>query len=350
MGTSSRGNNDFVERLRRLDEELQEHELSPQADARLKEVIFEGQRARHRRGRARLVWIPAGAMAAACAVLLVLWRLLGSGPAPVTLPGARETMGGFSVVRGTPRLHEERQVRCHSEHCSLEVPGARLELANRATVRRRRRHVELISGRVTCEVKPRRRAVFQVYVSHGVIRVLGTRFTLWQDESGGRVKLHRGAIAFRSRDGREVALRPGEELRWPLPPPVSGPRPAATDEVRGRALDETGARRTHPSAAPTRTRKKITVEQAESLLDQIGRLRSQGRFEEAVRRLRRSLPMVADRVARERLSYELGTILTHHLHDAAEACRHWRRHLRDFGPQRYGIEINKLRQQLGCTP
>jgi hypothetical protein len=336
----------FVECLRQLDQELQRHELSPAADARLREAIFEGQRERQR-GRSHLVWIPVGALAAACAVLLVLWRVLWSGPGPVTGTPAPRSVGGFSVLAGTSRLHEERQVRCHSDRCALEVPGvqARLELAGRATVRRRRRDVELIRGKVTCEVKPvrTRGAPFVVYVSHGEIRVLGTRFTLWQDEGGGRVELHRGAIAFRSRDGREVTLRPGEELRWPLPPPV----PAPAVKVKAPGAD---AGRNRPAVRPKRKNRPITVDEAESLLDQIGRLRSQGRFGEAVRRLRRSLPRVTDRVARERLSYELGTILTHHLRDAGAACRHWKRHLRAFGPRRYGVEINKLRQQLGCTP
>lgn len=65
--------------------------------------------------------------------------------------------------------------------------------------------------------------------------------------------------------------------------------------------------------------------------------------------LRRNLHRIADASTRETWSYELADILIAHLRDRAAACRHWRWHLRAFGPRRYGKEIT-LRQREHCAP
>ena len=90
------------------------------------------------------------------------------------------------------------------------------------------------------------------------------------------------------------------------------------------------------------------MEETESLTSRVGRLRSQRRFGEAARTLRAALPRITDRATRVTLSYELGEILTHDLADAAAACRHWKAHLRRYGPGRYGGEISQARKKAGC--
>jgi transmembrane sensor len=312
--------------LRQLDRDLSAERLSPAAEQRLQRLVREGV------PRSRRVLVPAlVAAAAAAAVLLVL--LVGRPAAPP--PSAPARVGGFEVVQGEAAIGREQLVGCASASCTLRSADARTELvlARATRIRRRGPHLQLASGRLVVEVQPRpRKEPLRVYVSHGVIEVLGTRFTLWQGPAGGRVQLHRGSIRFLATSGEQRLLRPGAELAWPLPPPVP-PRVAAPVE---------------PPPPPSPPARRITREMAESLLDAVERLRSQGRYREAVRRLQASLPHVVDRVSRERLSFELGTILTHHLRETTAACRHWRRHLARFGRSRYGDEIDKARRQLGC--
>jgi hypothetical protein len=319
---------DFVERLRQADAELREQRLSPAAEARLRELIDGGIPRR----RPWLLWAPVGAMAAA---LLVLWVVLGRAPSPRG-PAITPQVGGFALLEGRAEV-EARGVRCETERCTLSAADLRtqLTLSSRAVMQRRGTDLALVVGEVTVVVERRLRAArpLRVQVSHGAIEVLGTVFAVSQRADGGQVELQRGVIRFLSSDGRAVMLRPGESLRWPLPPAT---RPAASAPVFAPL---------RPAASRPRA---LAPAEVESLLDLVERLRSQARYGEAARQLRQGLPRIADSSTRERMSYELGTLLGQHLRDAAAACRHWRRHLRSFGAVRYGVEIEAARRQLGC--
>jgi len=182
-----------------------------------------------------------------------------------------------------------------------------------------------------------------------VITVLGTRFTVWQRQGGGRVLLRHGQIRFEGDQGRRVELAPGQQLRWPAAPePKPTPPPALAP-----AHDATPP----PSRPPTPARapgKKARARPASppvdigSLLDRVERLRLQGRYAEAARILGRAISRVGDRVMKERLSFEQGTVLTDHLSDGPAACRHWRRHLRAHGSARYGAQIAAAMARLEC--
>jgi len=328
----------FVDELRRLDRELASERLSPDAEARLRALVETGVSPARRARASGLRVALAGGLALLLLVAGALWWLGRRAPAPRALEG-------FEVVAGKAEP-DRRRVRCVGR-CTLRAPGlgARLELGEAATVRRHTDdRIELLAGRATVAVRkrPRGAAPLRVQVSHGVIEVLGTRFTIWQEERGGRVELHRGSIRFRAPDGRTRLLAPGQSLSWPLAPEQPAPPAPATPEP------PPSADTTRPGATLRPAPPRLTPEAAESLLDEVERLRSQGRYREAAGRLRESLHRVAERPTRERLSYELGTILTHHLRDSAAACRHWRRHLRRFGTARYGREIDEARRTLGC--
>jgi hypothetical protein len=225
-------------------------------------------------------------------------------------------------------------------------------------VRRREGHAELIRGTAVCTVKPaprgQRRGPVKVFVSHGVIEVTGTVFHLSQGPRGGRVTLQRGAIRFiASEDGRSVALTPGQTLSWPLARQAAGAGKAGGD-ASGIAPGDAGhGPGTGPGTGPAAAVKPrrpppLSPADAESLLERVARLRDQRRFVEAAAALQRGLPRVRDRGTRETFSYELGSILTHHLDDRGRACRHWRRHLRRYGAARYGHEINGALRKLSC--
>jgi len=338
------GRSNIVEALRRADAELRQEHLGPEAEARIRTLVEQ---------RPRVMVLRWGGWAAGVAVAaaMLLWVLV---PREQPDPAPR-VVAGFHVVGGVARLSGPRAggpppecgpsapvrhcpragvVECGSRACVLEARdlSTRLELEDDTIVGRRRGQLFLFRGRVTCRVarRPRGAPPLRVYVSEGHIEVLGTIFSLRQDAGGrGEVSLRQGAIRFVASDGRVMRLEPGQRLTWPLPE-EKGPRAPASQ----------------PASQPSPRR--LSPREVETLEERVGRLRNQGRFREATRTLRRALGRIADRATRESFSYELGAILTHHLPDAAAACRHWRRHLRRFGSSRYGEEIRQARTRLGC--
>lgn len=333
--SEQRDKRDLVRLLREADTELQAERLSPEADRRLRELVQGGTR------RWALPPLLVLAPVAAAAVALLVWAIF---PGQQLAPAPKhDRLEGFSVVAGTVRTLQHR-VRCLSTACTLDATGlrTRLKLGQGAVVRREKRHVRVMNGQATLDVTPRRRpdGVLKVYVSHGQIQVLGTRFTVVQRAGGGQVKLHRGAIRFVDQQGRARDVVPGQTLTWPLkdPPAVVQTTPAKV--ARPRPL-----KRARPAKKPAPA---LTPQEAESLGNKVARLRSQGRYAQAARELRLALPRITDRGTRVRYSYELGGILTYQLPDPAAACRHWRRHLRRFGPGGDAEGIRLARQKAGC--
>ena len=51
---------------------------------------------------------------------------------------------------------------------------------------------------------------------------------------------------------------------------------------------------------------------------------------------------------RERLSFELGSLLTYQLHDVKRACAHWDAHRRAYGNGRYDAEVRAAAERLAC--
>jgi transmembrane sensor len=103
-----------------------------------------------------------------------------------------------------------------------------------------------------------------------------------------------------------------------------------------------------PAAPPPPEKPAATAESPETLLDRIAVLRSRGRYQEAAAALGTALRGNLAPATRERLSYELGSILTHQLGDPRRACDHWRDHARRFGAGRYDREVRQAMARLGC--
>jgi transmembrane sensor len=221
--------------------------------------------------------------------------------------------------------------------------GLTIETAGAVSLRRESRGVRLVRGRidVTAAHRPAGAEPSAILVSDGAIEVMGTAFTVVQDAAGGRVALREGSIRFRATDGAVVGLRPGEALAWPLPsaPPAAPVQPAAPQPPAPPSTEAT------PRGAPARAAAPATDE---ALVDHIEELRSRRQFEEAARALRRALP-AQPKPMRERLSFELGSLLTHQIRDVRRACAQWAWHHRHFPDGRYRDEVARARRSLGCA-
>jgi transmembrane sensor len=267
-------------------------------------------------------------------------------------------LGEWVVASATPDLRAtvdpQGLLAIEGGACTLEDVEwtATLDIANHARLRREPRGIRVMSGTVSVRVakRPPGAAVVQVLVSHGVIQVVGTRFTIVQGERGGRVTLHEGVIRFVRGDrdagdagGEVVELRAPQSLTWP---PEPAPPPPATAPASGPLEDAgRGRRETRRAAPPPST---LRPEQLPEFLEGVAALRSRGQYDEAVRELRRRLPTAQGRATRERLSFELGSILTYQLQDRPSACAHWRWHREAFRPHRYAALVRQAEQRAGC--
>ncbi len=186
----------------------------------------------------------------------------------------------------------------------------------------------------------------RVLVSHGVISIAGTRFTVTQEEGKGQVKVDQGTIVFHDDDGTDVTLTAGGELAWPRP---EGPGVvtlnaiplAAPKAQRGGGARAAAARANE--AAPADDEEETDEEEVEEeepqptgvmsmedILKRISMLRRQKRQREAVELLvSQSQRGDITPAQMARLSWEIGLFLQ----DAGEkvqACNHWKNHARKY--------------------
>jgi hypothetical protein len=222
----------------------------------------------------------------------------------------------------------------------------RVTLHAGARLRRAPDGVELLDGAADFEVDKRQAGAGTtfVHVAQAAVEITGTRFSIETSPGGGAVRLDEGAIRFHAPDGRTVALAPGQSLRWPLPPedaptPPRAPAPVAVrrdQAVRAAVGGAIAARAGDDDAS------------AEAVVDRIAALRAAGRYGELADELRLATARARRPVTRERLSFELGEVLSFHLADGARACAHWADHLRAFPAGHYADEVSDARRILGC--
>ena len=343
---------DFQEALNQAAKELDQG-LPDAAERRIR-ARLNGEPARGRTVR----WGRVGGLgfAAAVAATLVVVALKGGEP-------GTEYLGGFALVSPSTdfkaQASADAQVQVAQGRCTLkdEALGAMLAVAGGTRLRRAADGVEVAEGSVEVDVDHGvvRSAPYQVRVSHGVIEVLGTRFTVTQRPNGGEVTLHRGSIRFRSADGRVEVLSVGQTLAWPLPavvvapvqmPPDPAPPPVKPSALTVRAPVPAPASKLEPAPPAPLVQK---VFDPEELLNRIAVLRSRGQFEDAVAALRSELEQAHPAPTRERLSYELGAILTLQMGDKVRACAHWRQHQGQFPGGRYDREVAQARGKLECS-
>ncbi|MFP2923726.1 FecR domain-containing protein [Pyxidicoccus sp. 3LG] len=323
---------DFRAELQREDQLRREQGMSPAARARLWSRLQDAREPKpawHRR--------PVGLMLAASAAALALAVFLWSAP-------SARSLGGLELAQATPDL----KVREDAAGVEIQMGEAALVDAARGitlrnlgplVVHREPSGVRLVRGRAEFSVNRRKpgAAPAVVLVSGGAIEVMGTRFTVEEREAGGAVTLHEGAILFRRLTGEVVPLRVGQTLEWPVAEPAlrepAPPQPVPTS---------------NPVVAPSRPPAAATrAPSVEEVLRELEVLRGRHEFEQAVRHLEAAMRK-QPAATRERLSFELGSLLTYQLKDAQRACAHWDRHERQFRRGRYAEAVQRARGTLSC--
>ncbi len=324
---------DFLGAYRSLDTALQKETLSPDAVARLDQALEKAQGG----GNKRRLWV-ASAFVAAAACLVVAVILARPQPERST------RVGGFALSERTPDLSvhtaEDGTVVIEGGGCTLHEPAEAItaRVDGLARLKREPQGVRVVRGRVEFQVakRPSKSSPARVLVSGGAIEILGTRFRVDQDDTGGTVMLFEGSIQFRAPDGRVLPLAPGQTLRWPVvaaaPTPELAPAPVP-------------APKRHPR--PTTVREPQPP-QVEALLHRLAGLRTRGEYDTAIRELRVALGRSLPESSRELLEYELGSLLTYQLADPQRACEHWTRFTRRFKSGRYAAEVQAAQETMRC--
>jgi transmembrane sensor len=270
---------------------------------------------------------------------------------------------GFEAIARTPDLDlagggRAAVIAVRRGRCTLRVRGwGTVTLATGASLRRATDGLELLLGEATFQVDERAPAAGSTFVRgpQGTIEITGTRFSVSQRPEGGSVHLHEGAIRFHAPDGRTVTLSPGESLSWPLaaspaPSPLGPRRASAASESPSPSPPPPG--RPGPAPAASRARSSPGREDRrpvkDDIVERIAALRAAGEYRALADELRGAVAREPGQATRERLSFELGSILSHHLPDRARACAHWEAHRRAFPNGRYEQELSELENALDC--
>ena len=376
---------DFRAALLEADRARSHQTMSPAAERRLRQRL---EALRTRRTPSFVPW--AMAALATAAGIAVAFVSLG---APRVMPGP-ERVGAFTVAEAAPGAVKARAdgavevASAGGARLDDIVGGISISARDGASLRRDAETLRVLKGEVVLDVRKRRpgEAPARVRVSHGVIEVLGTQFTITQGSEGGKVVLHEGRIRFRAENGRTVELVPGDSLSWPLPSVASADAPTTDPADPADQTNPDAAPQAVPEAAPgnvveapsantpaeiaarvkptapvrkpgdavgTRSpgaaqRASPPVPDVARLIEELTTLRRLGRFGEAAGRLEQALTAPLPSSTRERLSYELGSILTWQIRDAGRACRVWKAHRASWPNGRYGAEVDRAARVLTC--
>jgi len=302
----------------------------------------------------RLVLVCAGGLAVATAILLLVVLTRSRPPAPRT----PEPAAGFAVLRRSPDFRgtltpDQLEVTGGSGVFVEVESGARVSAGPGAHLRREGRRPRLLRGRIDVEVTPRpdHAVRFELAVSHGLIRVIGTRFSVEQEVSGGAVSVERGKVQVVLTDGAAPLVGAGHSYRWGAarrpPASESGAEVAPDAET---APPKAGVPHRPGPRALVRAQHRCpglteTLDQALAALDQ---LRIQKRFAAMPRRIARLLPCVDDPKLRQSLAYERCDLLANRLSRAREACSCFGSSRRFLQEAWYRARAEAARKQLRC--
>ena len=215
-------------------------------------------------------------------------------------------------------------------------------------LKREPRGVRVVRGEVEFQVSKRPASQpTRMLVSHGEIEVHGTRFNVKQRDDGGEVTLYEGAISFHCSDGRQISVQVGQTLKWPVPPPP----PEEPDRVPPTPAPAVEEDEVPPLPAPpdpaTDWRTHDRLRRAALLLERIPKLRAEGDDAQAIRELEVAMRQDLPSAAREKLSYELGDLLTQ-AWATERACHHWKDHAWRYPAGKYDEQVQQARAELNC--
>lgn len=352
----------LVEALRRADGALAQERLPPKAVRRVGRRI--DQELAEIEGGARMPrWMPMATFIGG-AVLVLLVLSLGS-----TRRTTGEREPAATIVRGEDCRRASGDPMRLSGRCDVQVGDPAMAIRTvSAELRLRGRTVDVLGGRADFDVDPIHDAPLRVRVPGGEIVVVGTRFDVVVDEEArrGHVTLHEGALRFAHDDGRSSEIVAGERFAFgrrqvarasTTAPPVTAPGPTAAPAPAPSMTPPSAAASpaAPPSASPPARRRGAARPDArasevdlDEVIATVAAARRAGRYLAAATTLREALARRLDEHAREVLSFELGTILTRHLHAQVDACAHWAEHHRRFGGGRYAKQVARAEAELGC--
>ena len=256
------------EALRRRGAELEDEVLSPGERVQLWQQIEAVQQP-----KGSWLWraVGAGGLLAAAAVAFLVVR--GS-PEDVKV-ASKIDVCAMAEVDGGWTLPE----RCSEQ--TLDVGDDRFVVAPDTELERREDGVQLRHGRARFHVHPRSRGRFRVHVSRGDIAVVGTVFTVIESDGRGSVSVSEGTIVFTDDAGQQYRVAAGESLSWPddlvLEEEVEIEEEEEEEEER---VEEPATGLTPPS------RRSVDID---ATIQRLIQLRSQSRYDEAIRLLQRAL-------------------------------------------------------------
>lgn len=310
---------DLLGPLREADRALSAASLSADARERIAARLSRG------RSRPRLL-VPALVLATGVAAAWIVSR-----PAPVA-PAVRRA--GFSWEGDACSATERAGGLSLDGVCrvSVEALGVSISSRHRVEMRRSERGVRLADGRFEFDVEHRSDRPVEVWVSAGVIEVIGTRFIVEQGRGRGHVDLLEGRIQFRDARGEVTRVEPGSRFVWidapaepARPEPPSPPPPIEVEPAQPRVLSSADAT---------------------EIIQRVQALRGERRYREAVELLRRARGRRWDRRTAEVLSFEEGNLIEHLEQD--RACVHWRRHRARFRGGAYRDAVARALTRLDC--
>ena len=328
---------DFFKELAAADEALAAVTLPREGERRLQRRLGASMSRRRMRGPAVLAFT----------VAVIVGAL---GMVAVQRTQRPQQLDGMRVVQSSPDFASsnrpgEVEIRTGAVTLFDEVSRVQLRIDRPLKLKREARGMRVVRGEVEFQVASRPTATpTRMLVSDGEIEVHGTRFRVVQRADGGEVTLFEGSILFRGTDGREVEVKVGDTLAWPLPPPPAPPK--EEDRVPPLpSLDEDLSSLPPPEAsADWRTHDRLL--RAQVLLERIPKLRDEGKNDQAIRELDAAMALDLPAAARERLSFFLGQLLTESW--SKRACRHWKEHQWRYPAGKYDEEVHAARRELEC--
>jgi len=314
----------------------------------------------------RFRWLPALTFAAGAAlVLLVVGLGLRTGSQSAHDPASTAVLGIFAVEGEGCSHHVDAGDTVLDGICRLVASSMAVQTWDRVVLREED-GIRVLEGAALFDVNPvdPGKTPVRILVSHGAIEVLGTRFAIDQGPRGGHVDLFEGMIRFVPSEGESSDIEPGQRYSWGegiasaslavidarQEPQVALDRPAAIappvvlEAPSSKRRAKSTRRRSAEAVLP-----KGDAADANAIIIEVTRLRTQGRYADAAAVLRQAERSHRwDRRTAQVLSYELGQIVERHLGDDEVACVYWTRHERRFPGGRYAKAVAAARERLAC--
>ncbi|MEM9455077.1 MAG: FecR domain-containing protein [Myxococcota bacterium] len=341
---------------RTLDAKLTEGPIPPGSKQRTLARIRGGARPPHVQARGS-AWAALGVAAGATVVSLLWWAR-----ATPESSSAEPTIAARPRPCATPDETGHLQI---GGGCTVTLDDPKLTIASWGQSMLRTSPGPLVfeSGWVVFDVEPVNEGPpVRIELRSATLEVLGTRFSVYQDDVRGHVELVEGRLRVIEHSGHELILEPGDRHAWtnapPLPepdltpPPITAPSSLPAKPARTPSASPPGPRKTARAAAPVQPAPQpapTLPEQRSTSLEEIGRLRARGRYRDAVKLIDTLLAAKPGHHASMVLHYEAGTILQDALVDADAACEHFQTHRKRFPNGQYDADVIRRLKRLGCV-